>query len=120
MTGADLIVTLAARHKLPAVYFGRFIVAAGGTIRARSGRSAQRPVLLEGLLLPIQFCPHCIIARRGWDFQEDQDQYGRGFWYTPLLETVFRDWSGSARAGVCKLLCICKSSKQMDNLPGGM
>jgi putative ABC transport system substrate-binding protein len=28
----DLIVTLAARHKLPAVYFGRFIVAAGGLI----------------------------------------------------------------------------------------
>jgi ABC-type uncharacterized transport system substrate-binding protein len=27
-----LIVTLAARHKLPAVYFGRFIVAAGGLI----------------------------------------------------------------------------------------
>ena len=28
----DLIVTLAARHKLPAVYYGRFIVAAGGLI----------------------------------------------------------------------------------------
>ena len=28
----DLIVTLAARHKLPAVYFGRFIAAAGGLI----------------------------------------------------------------------------------------
>ena len=28
----DVIVTLAARHKLPAVYFGRFIVAAGGLI----------------------------------------------------------------------------------------
>jgi putative ABC transport system substrate-binding protein len=29
---SDLIVTLAARHKLPAVYFTRFIVAAGGSI----------------------------------------------------------------------------------------
>jgi len=29
---SDLIVTLAARHKLPAVYFTRFIVAAGGLI----------------------------------------------------------------------------------------
>ena len=28
----DLIVTLAARHKLPAVYFGRFMVTAGGLI----------------------------------------------------------------------------------------
>ena len=28
----DLIVTLAARHKLPAVYFDRFFVAAGGLI----------------------------------------------------------------------------------------
>jgi putative ABC transport system substrate-binding protein len=27
-----LIVTMAARHKLPAVYFGRFFVAAGGLI----------------------------------------------------------------------------------------
>ena len=29
---SDLIVTLAARHKLPAVYFARFIAAAGGLI----------------------------------------------------------------------------------------
>ena len=29
---ANLIVTLAARHKLPAVYFERFFVAAGGLI----------------------------------------------------------------------------------------
>ena len=28
----DLIITLAARHKLPAVYFERFLVAAGGLI----------------------------------------------------------------------------------------
>jgi putative ABC transport system substrate-binding protein len=28
----DLIITLAARHKLPAVYFDRFFVAAGGLI----------------------------------------------------------------------------------------
>ena len=28
----DLIVTLAARHKLPAVYFGRFMVTAGGLL----------------------------------------------------------------------------------------
>ena len=28
----DLIITLAARHKLPAVYFERFFVAAGGLI----------------------------------------------------------------------------------------
>jgi putative tryptophan/tyrosine transport system substrate-binding protein len=28
----DLIVTLAARHKLPAVYFNRFFVAGGGLI----------------------------------------------------------------------------------------
>jgi putative ABC transport system substrate-binding protein len=28
----DLIVTLAARHKLPAVYFDRFVVARGGLI----------------------------------------------------------------------------------------
>jgi putative ABC transport system substrate-binding protein len=28
----DLIVALAGRHKLPAVYFGRFMVAAGGLI----------------------------------------------------------------------------------------
>jgi putative ABC transport system substrate-binding protein len=28
----DLIVTLAARHKLPAVYFGRFMSTAGGLI----------------------------------------------------------------------------------------
>ena len=28
----ELIVTLAARHKLPAVYFGRFFTAAGGLI----------------------------------------------------------------------------------------
>jgi len=27
---SNLIVTLAARHKLPAVYFGRFIITAGG------------------------------------------------------------------------------------------
>jgi putative ABC transport system substrate-binding protein len=29
---SNLIITLAARHKLPAVYFGRFVVAAGGLI----------------------------------------------------------------------------------------
>ena len=29
---SNLIVTLAARHKLPAVYFGRFVVTAGGLI----------------------------------------------------------------------------------------
>jgi putative tryptophan/tyrosine transport system substrate-binding protein len=29
---SNLIVTLAARHKLPAVYFARFVVAAGGLI----------------------------------------------------------------------------------------
>jgi putative ABC transport system substrate-binding protein len=28
----DLIITLAARHKLPAIYFERFLVAAGGLI----------------------------------------------------------------------------------------
>jgi len=28
----DLIITLAARHKLPAVYFDRFLVAAGGLV----------------------------------------------------------------------------------------
>ena len=28
----DLIITLAARHKLPAVYFGRYFVTAGGLI----------------------------------------------------------------------------------------
>ena len=28
----DLIITLAARHKLPAVYFQRFFIAAGGLI----------------------------------------------------------------------------------------
>jgi hypothetical protein len=28
----DLIITLAARHKLPAVYYERFLVAAGGLI----------------------------------------------------------------------------------------
>jgi putative ABC transport system substrate-binding protein len=28
----DLIITLAARHKLPAVYFERFFVAAGGLV----------------------------------------------------------------------------------------
>ena len=32
MLHRDLIVTLAAQHKLPAVYFERFFVAAGGLI----------------------------------------------------------------------------------------
>ena len=41
----DLIVTLAARHKLPAVYSGRFFVTAGGltTGLIRSTRTAARP-----------------------------------------------------------------------------
>ena len=32
MVHRDLIITLAARHKLPAVYFERYFVAAGGLI----------------------------------------------------------------------------------------
>ena len=44
----DVIVTLAARHKLPAVYFGRFIVAAGGLISY--GPDLRRPVPARGRL----------------------------------------------------------------------
>jgi hypothetical protein len=50
----DLIVTLAARHKLPAVYSGRFFVRSGGLIsygpvsRAASPRSRLRRSHLEG------------------------------------------------------------------------
>ena len=47
----DVIVTLAAQHKLPAVYFGRFIVAAGGLISyrpdlVRRGTTGSRPAML--------------------------------------------------------------------------
>ena len=44
----DLIVTLAARHKLPAVYFERFFVAAGGLISY--GPDSDRPVPARGRL----------------------------------------------------------------------
>ena len=44
----DLIVTLAARHKLPAVYFDRFFVAAGGLISY--GPDLRRPVPARGRL----------------------------------------------------------------------
>ena len=37
----DLIVTLAARHKLPAVYFERYFVAAGGLISYGFDRSTS-------------------------------------------------------------------------------
>jgi hypothetical protein len=45
----DLIITLAARHKLPAVYFDRFFVAAGGLISygglMRSTSTGARPAM---------------------------------------------------------------------------
>ena len=37
----ELIITLAARHKLPAVYFGRFLVAAGGLVSYGPDRTDQ-------------------------------------------------------------------------------
>ena len=44
----DLIVTLAARHKLPAVYYDRFFVAAGGLVSY--GPDFDRPVPASGRL----------------------------------------------------------------------
>jgi hypothetical protein len=44
----DLIIALAARHKLPAVYFERFFVAAGGLTTARAlGLAIPEPFLLR-------------------------------------------------------------------------
>jgi putative tryptophan/tyrosine transport system substrate-binding protein len=55
----DLIITLAARHKLPAVYFGRHFVARGGLISHRpvlTGRQLHRshPQEREAADLPVQ------------------------------------------------------------------